>query len=303
MIFSFGKITFNEASLIASYIFEPKEIKFDIPGHINLLDFYETYGRRLSGSENIKIISREEWETDNFSKNGNFAKNFCRLNYCREKEYDAEGSFSNNEYLKSRVLMLNYRNNFKHYDNTFLQKLKKENGVIYEYLPVEEFVIHHTAGRFTVLREDSLAELKRIYTIHSLSRKWQDIGYHYLIDGNGRVFEGNLGGKYAIGSHTYGHNRGNVAIALMGDFRPGHNQLNQEMKNSLSKLINYLIKEYKLDISKNYFFLRKPDFNSREKTNLFIKGHNELDIRDKPTACPGIDPEELRKMIYPVIFL
>lgn len=274
-----------------------------IPPHISLIDFYKTYGQRMLGNKNLKIISREEWGADNRYSNLAFIDNICKKEFCSKQEYNPENSFSSEEDFKVQNLSINYKNNFQKFDDLFLQTKKQANGINYNYLPVEEIIIHHTAGKFTTDFTESKQELQRIYFMHAVQRRWRDISYHFLIDGAGRIYEGNLGGKYSIGAHTYWHNNGTVAIALMGDFRPGHDELNDKMKKSLIALIDYLVQEYQWDISQPLFYLKKPDFSGHEWTKNIIKGHRELDIiRSISTSCPGIDPEQLRKMIYPSIF-
>lgn len=273
-------------------------LQINIPQYISLTNFYKTYGQRMLGNEDIKIISREEWGADNRYADPRFIENFCQKNYCYQERYNPEDTFSEKEYWRSLELLINYRKNFELYDSFFLQSIKKENNFIYYYLPVEEIIIHHTAGKFTTDFEESKKELQRIYFMQAVQRKWQDIGYHYLIDGNGRIYEGNLGGKYSIGIHTYGHNKATVSISLMGDFRPNHDKLTEPMKKALVNLVEYLIKEYELDISQEKFYLRKPDLSGRERSENIIKGHKELDLREEPTECPGIEPEYLREIIY-----
>ncbi|MGC8880740.1 MAG: peptidoglycan recognition protein family protein [Minisyncoccia bacterium] len=274
----------------------------EIPSHINLTDFYQTYGERLLGDEKLKIISREEWGADNNYANPEFINKLCEKIRCSLEEYNPENSFLEEEYLKARSLLINYRNNFEKFDDLFLQTKRKENGINYQYLPVEEIIIHHTAGKFTQTYEDSIKEVQRIYLLHAVLRRWRDIGYHFLIDSEGRIFEGTLGGKYSVGAHTYYHNKGTIGIALMGDFRKNHDQMTEEMKDSLIKLILYLKKEYKWDFSQKELYLKKPDLSGREISDKFIKGHKELNIRLTPTSCPGIDPQELRNLIYPFLF-
>jgi len=288
------------------------------PPHINLFDFYKTYGQRMLGNSNLKIISREEWGADNFK---NFpSQTFCQTQFCIEEDYDPRTSFATTEYLRSRELIINYKNNLKNYDDTFLLSKQQENGLTYYYLPAEEIIIHHTAGAFTNFEQsekkgsaeqgeagsydllESKKELQRIYKMQAIDRKWRDVAYHFFIDGAGNIFEGTLGGKYSIGAHTYWHNNGTIGIALMGDFRSGHNTLTEPMKESLIKLVKYLVQEYHWDITNQNFYLKKPDLSGREWSTLLIKGHQELDIREIKTECPGINLEQLRQTIYPFIF-
>jgi len=78
--------------------------------------------------------------------------------------------------------------------------------------------VHHTAE--PMLSESlpaSAAELRQIQRMH-FQRGWADLGYHYLIDRAGRVMEGRsieVQGAHAGNSDA---NRGNVGIALLGNF-------------------------------------------------------------------------------------
>ena len=46
---------------------------------------------------------------------------------------------------------------------------------------------------------------------------WADVGYHYLVDKDGTIYEGR---NIAIrGAHTQGHNTGSAGVCLLGDFR------------------------------------------------------------------------------------
>ncbi len=295
----------SQSTTTANSISTPEPTKaLEIPPHINLLDFYQTYSQRLFGDESVKIISREEWGDQNFFSN-NPPPNLKMTIYDGEgAEYDYDYFNNLEDFFSSRLLTLNYQNNFLKYDESFMQNRKIFNGVNYidyQYLPVEEIVIHHTAGAFTSDMNSSRQELERIYLLHTQERKWHDFAYHYFIDGSGNIYEGIIGGKYALGTHTYYHNHGTLAIALMGDFRPGHDQLNSQMIESLAKLINYLIKEYKIDTSKQQYYLRKPDLSTRQSFSSFIRGHQELDVIPPITACPGVSPQTLRDILQPLI--
>lgn len=291
------KLTFSLVQTASSA--QESEISIEIPPQVNLDNFYGTFGDRIFGDEEsgVKIISREEWGADNRYADLQFIADFCAHNYCYPDRYNPEDTFSEKEYWRSLVLWANDEKNFQFYDNSLVQKLTKENGVLYSYLPVEEIVVHHTAGKFTVDFEESKAELKKIYLMTAVQRKWQDIGYHYLIDGAGRIYEGNLGGKYAVGTHAYGHNQGTIAISFMGDFRPGHDEFNEKMQKSFVALVQYLIREYDLNATEECV-LRRADLSGWETSSSLIRGHMELDIREDPTECPGVDPDYLRRLIY-----
>ena len=63
------------------------------------------------------------------------------------------------------------------------------------------------------------AIIRSIYTYHVRSNGWNDIGYNFLVDAYGRVFEGRAGGidQPVIGAHTLGFNTGSVGIAVIGN--------------------------------------------------------------------------------------
>ncbi|HEX2173234.1 MAG TPA: N-acetylmuramoyl-L-alanine amidase, partial [Dehalococcoidia bacterium] len=44
------------------------------------------------------------------------------------------------------------------------------------------------------------------------------MGYNYLIDRYGNVYEGRYGGDNVVAGHALCYNRGSVGIALLGDF-------------------------------------------------------------------------------------
>ncbi|MBI5200105.1 MAG: N-acetylmuramoyl-L-alanine amidase [Elusimicrobia bacterium] len=91
----------------------------------------------------------------------------------------------------------------------------------YSPLAPERFTQHHTAGKHTTTLPESLAEMRFLQDFHQRGRGWNDIGYHFLIDGAGRVFRGRP--IDAQGAHVLGQNEGNVGISLLGNYHPPYN--------------------------------------------------------------------------------
>jgi hypothetical protein len=79
--------------------------------------------------------------------------------------------------------------------------------------------IHHTDTPNGYSEADVPAIIRSIYTYHVRSNGWNDIGYNFLVDAYGRIFEGRAGGidRPVIGAHTMGFNTGSVGIAVIGN--------------------------------------------------------------------------------------
>ncbi|MCU1672098.1 MAG: N-acetylmuramoyl-L-alanine amidase, family 2 [Frankiales bacterium] len=80
--------------------------------------------------------------------------------------------------------------------------------------------VHHTDTANGYSMSEVPAMLRSIYAYHVKSNGWSDIGYNYLVDRFGRVWEGRYGGitKAVIGAHTGGFNTGSFGTSLLGTF-------------------------------------------------------------------------------------
>nr|BFE71264.1 N-acetylmuramoyl-L-alanine amidase [Actinoplanes digitatis] len=86
---------------------------------------------------------------------------------------------------------------------------------------VNVMFVHHTAdGGNAYNCADSPAHVRAIQTYHMGSQGWDDIGYNFLVDKCGNLFEGRGGGvdRAVVGAHTYGFNTGTAAIAVLGTY-------------------------------------------------------------------------------------
>jgi N-acetylmuramoyl-L-alanine amidase len=84
---------------------------------------------------------------------------------------------------------------------------------------VKVVFVHHTDTTNDYACGDSPAIVRGIYAYHVLSLGWNDIGYNFLVDKCGTLFEGRYGGidQPVIGAHTYGFNTNSAGVALIGD--------------------------------------------------------------------------------------
>lgn len=86
-----------------------------------------------------------------------------------------------------------------------------------QYYRASRIVIHHTVTP----NRPSNPELyvRSVYLSHANGRGWGDVGYNYLIDHLGNIYEGKFGGDETLGYHAFGAaNTMSIGISLLGDF-------------------------------------------------------------------------------------
>ena len=126
--------------------------------------------------------------------------------------------------------------------------------------------VHHSARTTREqLGGGSLAEvsdaLRRVQKVHMSERGWGDIGYHFLIDPRGRVFEGRS--MSWQGAHANGANNvGNIGVCLLGHF--DQEAPREAALEALERLVGDLTRRHGIPRNRIY-------------------AHKDL----RPTECPG----------------
>ncbi|MBI2845529.1 MAG: N-acetylmuramoyl-L-alanine amidase [Chloroflexi bacterium] len=149
----------------------------------------------------------------------------------------------------------------------------KENLVFgnLEYEEPYKIVVHHTVTpNFTT---DPAAMVRAVFYYHTVTRGWGDIGYNYLIDWQGNIYEGRRGGEGVVGHHASDYNYGSIGIALLGDF--SQTEVPEAMEESLVNLIAWAADRYGFDPHGRSFFIDEDLPN--------IVGHRDL----WSSSCPG----------------
>ncbi|MFH1030203.1 MAG: N-acetylmuramoyl-L-alanine amidase [bacterium] len=183
-----------------------------------------------------------------------------------------------------------------------------------EYADIKKIIIHHTAG--STGADNPMNTINAVYKWHARNMKWGDVGYNYLIDPSGAIYEGRYGGDGVIGAHAYddsreiGWNSGTIGISILGTYGgwvsepkqgyylenpkiyPAGRVKNERLQNGKWQIyledglspqaedsLTSLLAVKSLD------FGFKPsgtsDFNNKDLPN--IVGHRDVDY----TACPG----------------
>ena len=118
-----------------------------------------------------------------------------------------------------------------------------------DYSSVERVIIHDMGCNIKQAgcndKEISpITIIQNIYRYHAVTRGWGDIGYHYIIDYWGNIYEGRYGGNGVRGAHTYydrkcdNFNIGSVGILLMGNYE--NTELPEVMYKSLVRLVAWI---------------------------------------------------------------
>jgi hypothetical protein len=126
-----------------------------------------------------------------------------------------------------------------------------------------KITLHHTDGPQTTTLARSKQEVLFIQEFHQNGRGWNDIAYHFLVDGAGNVFEGRPEGT--LGAHTKNNNTGNLGIAMLGTHHPPKDDpITRAKEDAVGALGRYAVEKYAIDPS-------------------LLKGHRDY----KSTDCPG----------------
>ena len=85
---------------------------------------------------------------------------------------------------------------------------------------LDRMFVHHTVGANGYSQDQSPGIVRAIQAYHVNDRGWSDIGYNFLVDRFGTIYEGRAGGidQAVIGAQAGGFNTGSSGVALMGTY-------------------------------------------------------------------------------------
>jgi N-acetylmuramoyl-L-alanine amidase len=147
-------------------------------------------------------------------------------------------------------------------------------------------IVHHTAGTNSYTAAQSAAIVRGIYVYHARGNGWDDIGYNFLVDRFGNVFEGRYGGvdQNVIGAHAEGFNTGSTGIAVLGTY--GSAAPPPVARRALASLLSWRLDVAHIDAVSSLLFTSGGNAKFPTGTPVTLRavaGHRDTGF----TTCPG----------------
>ena len=148
-------------------------------------------------------------------------------------------------------------------------------------------VIHHTVDRNDYTAAQVPSVIRGDYAYH-VSRGWSDIGYNFLVDRFGRIWEGRAGGidRPVLGAHSGGFNTSTFGVSVLGNYESAKPA--PAVSAALARLLAWKLAPYHRDplgtvrlTSAGGGTARWP--SGTTVTVPVIMGHRDVG----QTACPG----------------
>ncbi|MFF1734145.1 peptidoglycan recognition protein [Streptomyces sp. NPDC058247] len=151
---------------------------------------------------------------------------------------------------------------------------------------VKAAFVHHSAtgNNYTCAQAPSV--IRGIYRYHVKSLHWRDIGYNFLVDKCGNIYEGRAGGvaKPVMGAHTLGFNTNSMGIVVLGTF--GSSNPPADAVDAIARLTAWKLGLYGVNPSgKTYLTSAGGNLYRKGKSVRLnaISGHRD----GFATECPG----------------
>jgi hypothetical protein len=158
------------------------------------------------------------------------------------------------------------------------------------YGSVRMAFVHHTENPNGYAPGEVPAMLRAIYAYHRFARGWNDIGYNFVVDLYGRIFEARAGGidEPVVGAHAGGYNLASTGVAVLGSF--SGTPISPPARNALQRLLAWKLSLHgrpamgRVTVRVNPAGAPYSRFPANARVSLArIAGHRDGDS----TSCPG----------------
>jgi N-acetylmuramoyl-L-alanine amidase len=153
---------------------------------------------------------------------------------------------------------------------------------------VQMAFVHHTVTANDYLPEESPAIVLGIARYHRDSNGWNDIGYNFLVDRYGQVFEGRAGGidQPVVGAQAQGYNSVSTGIACLGTFTSVAQT--PEGMDALARLIGWKLSLHGIPTEGTVTVTSTGGPSNRYPTGTPVTFERISGHRDgNSTSCPG----------------
>ena len=156
------------------------------------------------------------------------------------------------------------------------------------YGQVQIAFVHHTVTANDYGPEDSAAVVLGIARYHRDHNGWNDIGYNFLVDKYGQIFEGRTGGAESaiVGAQTQGFNSVSTGVACLGDFSAVAQT--EAGMDALARVIGWKLSLHGIPVAGEVTVTSAGGESSRFRTGAAVTFARISGHRDgNATACPG----------------
>jgi hypothetical protein len=158
-------------------------------------------------------------------------------------------------------------------------------------------VLHHTVTSNSYGPGEVDDQIRSVQYIHQQLRGYCDIGYNFVVDRFGGIWEGRAGGieRGIVGAHAKGFNTGSVGVVLLGQHHPGASPpavpVSAAARSSVVDLLVWKFAHHGVDARGRISFESLCDpstgpckYPAGTEVNMAtIVGHRDVQL----TACPG----------------
>ncbi|MCY7372745.1 MAG: peptidoglycan recognition protein [Spirochaetaceae bacterium] len=148
--------------------------------------------------------------------------------------------------------------------------------------------VHHTAGTNNYSEAEVPKILRAIYAYHVKGNGWSDVGYNFLVDRFGRLWEGRYGGmdRAVVGAHTGGFNVDTFAVSAIGNYDKA--PATPEMVDAIARVMAWKLAMSFRDPAGTALLTSEGGGTSRYPAGQKVTFNNVAAHRDAgATSCPG----------------